>query len=141
MDWSPNARKIYQYGDGKHASQIINENYWYKKGITWGLITSSLPSFRIMPEGATFDKGGSTVIVNENIYNFSIGLLNSKVYLYIATVLNPTLNFQVKDICLAPIKVEKKERVDKLVAENIELSKVDWDSFETSWDFERHPLI
>lgn len=141
VDWSPNARKIYQYGDGKHASQIINENYWYKKGITWGLITSSLPSFRIMPEGATFDKGGSTVIVNENIYNFSIGLLNSKVYLYIATVLNPTLNFQVKDICLAPIKVEKKERVDKLVAENIELSKVDWDSFETSWDFERHPLI
>ena len=81
VDWSPNARKIYQYGDGKHASQIINENYWYKKGITWGLITSSLPSFRIMPEGATFDKGGSTVIVNENIYNFSIGLLNSKVYL------------------------------------------------------------
>ena len=141
VDWSPNARKIYQYGDGKHASQIINENYWYKKGITWGLITSSLPSFRIMPEGATFDKGGSTVIVNENIYNFSIGLLNSKVYLYIAIVLNPTLNFQVKDICLAPIKVEKKERVDKLVAENIELSKVDWDSFETSWDFERHPLI
>ena len=66
VDWSPNARKIYQYGDGKHASQIINENYWYKKGITWGLITSSLPSFRIMPEGATFDKGGSTVIVNEN---------------------------------------------------------------------------
>ena len=47
----------------------------------------------------------------------------------------------MKDICLAPIKVEKKERVDKLVAENIELSKVDWDSFETSWDFERHPLI
>ena len=141
VDWSPNARKIYQYGDGKHASQIINENYWYKKGITWGLITSSLPSFRIMPEGATFDKGVSTVIVNENIYNFSIGLLNSKVYLYIAIVLNPTLNFQVKDICLAPIKVEKKERVDKLVAENIELSKVDWDSFETSWDFERHPLI
>ena len=141
VDWSPNARKIYQYGDGKHASQIINENYWYKKGITWGLITSSLPSFRIMPEGATFDKGGSTVIVNENIYNFSIGLLNSKVYLYIAIVLNPTLNFQVKDICLAPIKVEKKERVDKLVAENIELSKVDWDSFETSWDFEKHPLI
>ena len=94
-----------------------------------------------MPEFATFDKGLSTVIVNENIYNFSIGLLNSKVYLYIAIVLNPTLNFQVKDICLAPIKVEKKERVDKLVAENIELSKVDWDSFETSWDFERHPLI
>lgn len=141
VDWSPNARKIYQYGDGKHASQIINENYWYKKGITWGLITSSFPSFRIMPEGATFDKGGSTVIVNENIYNFSIGLLNSKVYLYIAIVLNPTLNFQVKDICLAPIKVEKKERVDKLVAENIELSKVDWDSFETSWDFGRHPLV
>ena len=80
VNWTPAARKIYQYGDGKHASQIINKEFWYKKGITWGLITSNLPSFRIMPEGATFDKGGSTIIVDEKVYNFTIALLNSKVY-------------------------------------------------------------
>lgn len=141
VNWTPEARYIYQHGDGKHASQIINKDYWYKKGITWGLITSSLPSFRIMPEGATFDKGGSTIIIDEDVYNFSLGLLNSKVYLFIAIVLNPTLNFQVKDICSAPLKIEKKEAVDRIVRENIELCKKDWDSFETSWDFEGHPLV
>ena len=141
VNWTPEARYIYQHGDGKHASQIINRNYWYKKGITWGLITSALPSFRIMPEGATFDKGGSTIIVNESIYDFTIGLLNSKVYLYVATILNPTLNFQVKDVCSMPILSNHKDKIDNLVKENIELSKKDWDSFETSWDFEGHPLI
>lgn len=141
VNWTPEARYIYQHGDGKHASQIINRNYWYKKGITWGLITSALPSFRIMPEGATFDKGGSTIIVNESIYDFTIGLLNSKVYLYVATILNPTLNFQVKDVCSMPILSNHKNKIDNLVKENIELSKKDWDSFETSWDFEGHPLM
>lgn len=141
VNWTPEARYIYQHGDGKHASQIINRNYWYKKGITWGLITSALPSFRIMPEGATFDKGGSTIIVNEIIYDFTIGLLNSKVYLYVATILNPTLNFQVKDVCSMPILSNHKDKIDNFVKENIELSKEDWDSFETSWDFERHPLV
>jgi hypothetical protein len=141
VDWTPTARYTYQHGDGKHASQIINKDYWYKKGITWGLITSALPSFRIMPEGATYDKGGSTIIVDTNVYNFTLAFLNCKVYYFIATVLNPTLNFQVKDICSSPIILKEKEKIDLLVQENIDLSKSDWDSFETSWDFERHPLV
>lgn len=141
VDWTPQARNIYQFGDGVHASQIINKDYWYRKGITWGLITSALPSFRIMPYGATFDKGGSTVIIDEEVYNYSLGLLNSKVYLFVATVLNPTLNFQVKDVCSMPLIFHQKGTVETIVEENIAQSKQDWDSFETSWDFERHPLI
>lgn len=141
INWTPEARNIYQYGDGLHASQIINKDYWYKKGITWGLITSVLPSFRIMPEGATFDKGGSTIIVDEVVYNFTLGLLNSKVYIPISELFNPTLNFQVKDIRSLPIKLEYKAIVDQLVENNIFNSKSDWDAFETSWDFTKHPLV
>lgn len=141
VNWTPEARQIYQFGDGIHASQIINKEYWYKKGVTWGLITSSAPSFRVMPEGATFDKGGSTIIVDENVYNFSMGLLNSKVYIKIALIFNPTLNFQVKDIRLTPLLLNDIEKINNLVNENISLSKTDWDSFETSWDFEKHPLV
>lgn len=103
VNWTPTARYIYQHGDGHHASQIINKDYWYRKGITWGLITSSIPSFRVMPEGATFDKGGSTIIVEREVYNYALGLLNSKVFLVVAKALNPTLNFQVKDICSLPL--------------------------------------
>lgn len=141
INWTPEARNIYQYGDGLHASQIINKDYWYKKGITWGLITSALPSFRIMPEGATFDKGGYTIIVDEFVYNFTLGLLNSKVYIPISELFNPTLNFQVKDIRSLPIKLEYKAIVDQLVENNIFNSKSDWDAFETSWDFTKHPLL
>lgn len=141
VDWSPATREIYQYGDGKHASQIINKEYWYRKGITWGLITSALPSFRVMPEGATYDKGGSTIIVDENVYSFTLALLNSKVYLNIASMLNPTLNFQVKDVRSMPLVLKNVDSIEKITEDNIIISKRDWDSFETSWDFKKHPLI
>ena len=141
VDWTPEARQIYQFGDGKHASQIINKEYWYKKGITWGLITSALPSFRIMPDGATYDKGGSTIIVDENVYSFVLGLLNSCVYLEIASMLNPTLNFQVKDVRSMPLILKRKEEIEKVVGECVKISKGNWDSYETSWDFKWNPLV
>ena len=141
VNWTPQARKIYQYGDGKHASQIINKEYWYKRGITWGLITSASPSFRVMPEGATYDKGGSTIIVQEKVYNFILGLLNSNIYLIVGAALNPTLNLQVKDIRSMPITLKNESDINIIVEQNIQLSKTDWDSFETSWDFGKHPLI
>ena len=141
VNWSPEARRIYQFGDGKHASQIINKEYWYKKGITWGLITSALPSFRVMPSGATYDKGGSTIIVEEKVYSFVLGLLNSCVYLTIVSMLNPTLNFQVKDVRSMPLILNEKERIDKAVGDCVNESKTDWDSYENSWDFKRNPLV
>ena len=141
INWTPKARKIYQFGDGIHASQIINSEYWYKKGITWGLITSALPSFRVMPEGATYDKGGSTIIVDDDIYYWTLGILNSKIYRVIASILNPTLNFQVKDVRSIPLILDKESFITNIVKHSIELSKSDWDSFETSWDFKHHPLV
>ena len=141
VNWNPEARRIYQYGDGKHASQIIKEENWYKKGITWGLITSSIPSFRVMPEGATFDKGGSTILVEENLYYYVMALLNTKVYIYISKILNPTINLQVKDVRSVPIVEKDKDIVSQLCKNNIELAKQDYDSFETSWNFKVHPLV
>lgn len=141
VNWTPTARYIYQHGDGHHASQIINKDYWYRKGITWGLITSSIPSFRVMPEGATFDKGGSTIIVEREVYNYALGLLNSKVFLVVAKALNPTLNFQVKDICSLPLVISCLDVINSTVDKCIDISQVDWDSFETSWDFQTHPLL
>lgn len=141
VNWTPSARYIYQNGDGKHASQIINKEFWYKKAITWGLITSSAPSFRVMPKGATFDKGGSSVIIKDDYFSYIIALLNSKLFNLVSSLLNPTLNYQVKDICSMPVIIEKKEYIDNISNECVSLSKLDWDSFETSWDFKKHPLI
>ncbi|MFW7417721.1 BREX-1 system adenine-specific DNA-methyltransferase PglX [Vagococcus fluvialis] len=142
VDWSPESRLIYQYGDGKRASQIINQNYWFRKGITWGLVTSSAPSFRVMPEGATFDKGGSTIIIDdENIFIYGLGLLNSIVYKELVSLLNPTLNFQVKDIRALPLQLKKIDKINPIVQHSIAISKCDWDLYENSWKFKTHPLI
>ena len=94
-----------------------------------------------MPEGATFDKGGSTIIVDEKVYNFTIALLNSKVYLNIAKIFNPTLNFQVKDIRNLPLKLDNAKIIDTITKSCVNDSKIDWDSFETSWDFTVYPLV
>ena len=139
VNWSESARSFYRKD---HICRIIPEYLWYKKGITWGLITSNLPSFRVLPEEATFDVGGSSVFFRDYAnYNYFLGLLNSKTFLETVKISNPTLNFQVKDIRSMPIIIKNEEMVNTLVEENIQLSKDDWDSYETSWDFERHPLI
>lgn len=141
INWTPNARKIYQFGDGKHASQIINKEFWYKKAITWGLTAANRPSFRVMRENATFDKGGSSIIVNEDYYNYVLGLLNTKLYNEYASVLNPTISIQVKDVRAMPLIVARNELVESIVKGNIDISRIDYNNFETSWDFKAHPLV
>ena len=139
VNWTEKAREEYKKG---HGSQIIPEKFWYKKGITWGLITSNEPSFRILPEDSTFDKGGSSIFIknNEN-FNYILSLLNSVVFTYIVEFFNPTINFQVKDIRSIPLKFERKKEVDKAVKEILKISKYDWNTFETAWDFKVNPLV
>lgn len=113
VDWSIEAREAYRTG---HASQIIQEKYWYKKAITWGLITSSLPSFRLLIEGGTFDKGGSSIIIkDESKFNYILGLLNSKITINFISILNTTLNYQVRDVRNIPLIIKEKEYVNNLV--------------------------
>lgn len=136
VDWSEEAREIYRTG---HSSQIISKKYWYKKGITWGLITSALPSFRVLPEGSTFDKGGSSIFVDDDsLYYYFLGLLNSSISLNLMKCLNITLNFQVRDIRNIPVVINNVAEVDRIVRENINISKIDWDSNEISWDYRHH---
>ena len=139
INWTPKARKHYAEG---HACQIIRPEYWYKKGITWSLICTDVPSFRVMPEGATFDKGGSTVLIDEKYYHYIMALLNSKVAYQIVKIFNPTIHYQVRDIRNIPFVTSNYfDEISSLGEECIDISKRDWDRFEISWDFKRHPLL
>lgn len=139
VDWSYEAREEYRTG---HASQIIPEEYWYKKGITWGLITSALPSFRVLPNGSTFDKGGSSIFIdNEDLYKYILSYLNSNVALEFLKCLNITLNFQVRDIRNLPIIYGDINTVNNLYDEIIAISKENWDYFETSYGFKSLRII
>ena len=74
-------------------------------------------------------------------HNYTLGLLNGIVGQYILSLYNPTLNTTVGDVLKIPFIVEKQEIVENFVLECILLSQTDWDSYETSWDFKRHPLL
>ena len=140
VDWSENARQHYRKD---RICRIIPEYLWYEEGITWGLITSSKPSFRFLPSEATFDVGGSSIFFkNANDINYILGLLNTKLVFNLFVASNPTLNFQVKNIREIPFaSVDKRSAIEAFVTTLINLSNSDWDSYETSWNFEAFTLL
>ena len=141
IDWSEEARKHYRKDK---VGRIIPEYLWYKKGITWTLITSGLPSFRLLPEDATFDSGGLTIFLKDSNYlNYYMGLFNSKVFIEVQKILNPTLNLLIKDIRSIPVILDSdfKLTIDSLVSENIKMCSSEWDRFDISLNFKKHPII
>lgn len=140
VDWSDAARQHYRKD---LVCRIIPEYLWYKEGITWGLITSSKPSFRHLPTDATFDVGGSSVFFKEdkNI-PYVMGLLNTKLALKVLGISNPTLNFQVRNIRDVPyVPVSERAEIENNSKTCTGISKLDWGSSEHSWDFHSLPLL
>lgn len=114
------------------------KEYYFKPHIGWSKITSSKSSFRFFEEGFTFDSAGLGLFSDRSNMKATLALLNSKVVEHLISILNPTLNVTpmiVKRLPYADISVD--EHVDACIG----LSKSDWDSFETSWDFLAHPLV
>ena len=138
VDWSIESRDFYRKNK---ICRIIPEYLWYKIGITWSLISNN-PSFRLLPLDATFDKGGSSIFLNDDDnLDYLLGLLNSTLFGYIQKIVNPTINIQVKDVRIMPLIQREKETVNNLVQLCLGYSRYDWDSYETSWDFKYHPLV
>lgn len=115
---------------------------YFKRCISWSIIgSSSLKSFRAVENSVCGTASPSVYVNNSDEYYYMLGLLNSKFSELIINCLNPTLNLQSSDVGAVPFKSQKNIRIDELVQRNIQESKTDWDSFETSWDFKKHPLI
>lgn len=101
-------------------------------------------AFRYEPVGSVFDGCAATAFVDSNKHmKYLLGILNSSYVAYVAPILNPTLHFKLNDYAKIPLiyKEETSEKVISAVDDNIEQSKKDWDAFETSWDFKKHPLV
>ena len=127
--------------NGKLKSRPQNMQYYFKKGITWSALTSKKLSLRLTNKGNIIT-GAGYGLFNDNMSLLPImGILNSKVIEKLVKSLSQTLNFEVGVLEQIPIVIPNDEDVEKTVIENIEISKQDWDSFETSWDFKKHPLL
>ena len=143
VDWKDDGNILRNLRDsnGKIKSRPQNIRYYFKEGLTWSTITSYKLSLRYMNH-CIFGGGGSAMFMSSNLY-YNLCFVNSKVTEYFLSFMNPTLNFLVGDILGLPIIIDesKKEVVESLARNNINISKIDWDSFEPSWDFKTHPLI
>ena len=122
---------------------IQNRQFYFKIGLTWSALTSGGFSVRLQEEGALFGSGGYCAFAENDILYYILALLNSKVTGAFINYVSPTLNYEVGHIKTIPVVInnEMHETVNALVTTNITLSRQDWDSFETSWDFQRHPLV
>ncbi|MBK1621484.1 SAM-dependent methyltransferase [Lamprobacter modestohalophilus] len=120
------------------------KDYFYREGITWSGISSDVTAFRHLPVGQTFNNAAPTAFFdNENLQDFCLLAVNSKVARPLIQTLNPTLNFNPGDFGNIPIPVDLAEpgRDRELISSLIALSTLDWDSYETSWDFTNLPLL
>ena len=143
VNWENDGTEIKSFADenGRIRSTVPNTDYYFKPCLTWSKVTSGNIAFRYRPQGSIFDVAGACLYSNQQ--NYMLGLLNSKVTMAILSVLSPSLNFEGGHISSIPIIVDREvgNKVDLFSTANISLSRADWDSFETSWDFKRHPLI
>jgi len=122
--------------------RLRDKAYYFRKGITWGRITSSKIAFRETIDGSLFGDAGPIGFIEQH-RRYLLGFLCSKVALYFLEATNPTLNYQVRDIENLPLLIDYKhyEHIENMVGKCIALAKEDWDLFEGSWDFARHPLM
>lgn len=149
INWEKDGEEVKSYAAKLYKSYsrtIKNEKFFFRQGLTYTFISESM-GVRYCPKGFIFDVAGSSIFLNNQFeINIMLGFLCSKVAKLFLDIMNPTYNIQVGDIKSIPLNTmmyddKYKYEIDEIVRENIEISKEDWDSVETSWDFKKHPLI
>ena len=143
-----NSKVVNLWHDGAEIKENVknyrlrDKTYYFRKGITWGRISSSKIAFRETVDGSLFGDAGPIGFVETN-RRYLLGFLCSKAASYFLKATNPTLNYQVRDVENLPLIIDEKKlgNVEEIVGVNIKVAKNDWDAFEASWDFQHHPLL
>ncbi|MDD7122524.1 MAG: BREX-1 system adenine-specific DNA-methyltransferase PglX [Clostridiales bacterium] len=140
LNWENNGFEIRNYS----GSNIRNERMYLKAGLTWSTTSSGPISIRYCDGGFIFDSQGCMAFTSKETYLFYLlGAMNSCVYQSFMQIITPTISYNPGPVSRGAIIIDEKraQMVIHIVNECIVLSKYDWDFLETSWDFERHPLI
>ena len=145
VNWENDGNEIRHFVDerGKLRSRPQNTDTYFHESITWSKISSGSIAFRYKPFGHVYDVAGTSVFAAHDILMHLIGFCNSSSAMRIANVLSPTINYEVGHISAFPVlfNKDKTDEINRRAERAIKDSKEDWDSFETSWDFKKHPLI
>ena len=142
VNWENNGKELRFY----KKSSIGSCSNYFNEGITFTSITSNINSFRFSPTGFLYDVSGPTFYIINNKWDIDVilGYCNSKIVSFILNILNPTLSIQLNDIRNIPanhVKHEIKYGLKELIKNCISISKYDWDSRETSWNFKQFLIL
>ena len=138
VDWENDGEEL-----KKSTANLRSRNLYFRQSITWNALSASNTCFRFSKEKSIFDSAGSSMFPEgSEIYRY-LGLMNTNIIQRLLNIINPTLNYGAGTIAEIPILEcdNSALQIVQISKENIALSKADWDSFETSWDFGRHPLL
>ena len=132
----------YRKENGQSAS-FPGQDFYFSESLSWSLVSSSNFGIRYYPPGFVFDIAGSSIFPdNKSDYYYQLAFLTSVVAFNCLNLTNPTINYQAGDIKNLPLKhIDNDSFIENITSENINISKQDWDSYETSWNFKRNPLV
>lgn len=142
VNWEENGRDIKVAAKGASGGRIVNPEYYFKESITWSSISSGDISVRYSEEGFIFDSKGTSCF-SEDSLEYTLGFINSKIAMLYFKILCPTLDYTPGSVGKAPLIIETKykEEIEKIVSNNIAIAKLEWNSYEKSWDFKKHPFL
>ncbi len=142
VNWENDGFEIKHFVDdkGKLRSRPQNLQVNFTKEITWSSISSANISFRLADETFMYESKGPVLTPKIN-YFLMLAYLNSKVYQQFIKIVAPTLDYSEGAVLRVPYINVTETKESGLADFCVNLSKSDWDSFETSWDFRKHPLI
>lgn len=147
INWENDGKEVKDYAKslyGSYTRTIKNIDMFFKESVAWSYIsTNNRFGARYQPEGFIFDVAGSSLFADKKYMGYFCSLLCSKIAIEFLKIINPTMNYQAGDISRIPVLYDrdKNNQIELISKENIFEAKLDWDAFETSWDFKRHPLI
>ena len=141
INWENDGYEIKEYAKslyGCSSRTIKNVKSFFNNGLTWSALSNKL-SVRTM-DNSIFGSGANCAFTN-NDDNYYLGLFNSPIISYLVNALNPTLNMNVSEMLKIPFVGGESQNIDNKVENLIKTSQIDWDQYETSWDFEKNPLL
>lgn len=145
VNWENDGYEIQHFSDpktGRIRSHNYNLDYIFAKGITWTALSSGNFGCRYSDDGKLADSKGSMLyLFDKDNVEYFLALLNSAVSKYVLGVTSQTLDFKPGRVAEIPVIISEKETVIQLAKKAVIDSKADWDSYETSWDFKRNPLV
>lgn len=146
VDWENDGYKIKNFFDsnGKLRSRPQNLQINFTKQLTWSSISSGNISFRQVADYFMYESKGP-VLTPKIDFDLMLAYLNTKVYQYFISVVAPTLDYSEGAVLRVPYVELRNDQINQQIMGNVgecvNLSRYDWDSFETSWDFQKHPLV